>query len=124
MAPANPLLGTWRVESFERWEDGVLKQPVGNPPAGYAVFDETGHAFVQLGRRTTSDFSPKDIAQSLMAYFGPYAINGDDLTVTVEASNMAAYIGSTQVRRFKRDGDNLTLGVEGQYQAKLRRVTA
>ncbi|HVY97938.1 MAG TPA: lipocalin-like domain-containing protein [Dongiaceae bacterium] len=124
MAQPNPLLGTWRVESFERRENGALVQPLGSPPAGYAVFDETGHAFVQLGRATTPDRSPKEIAQSLMAYFGPYAIDGDQLTVTVEASNMAAYIGSTQVRRFRRDGDALTIGVEGQYQAKLRRVTA
>ena len=124
MAPQNPLLGTWRVESFERWEDGVLKQPVGNPPAGYAVFDDTGHAFVQVGRATTSEHTPKDIAQSLMAYFGPYAIEGDELTVTVEGSNIPAYIGGKQIRRFKRDGDRMTIGVEGQYQAKLRRVVA
>ncbi len=123
MSTPNPLVGTWRVESFERWEDGVLKQPLGSPPAGYAVFDETGHAFVQLGRAAMPDRTPKEIAQSLMAYFGPYAVAGDELKVTVEASNMAAYIGSTQTRRFKRDGDRLTLGVEGQYQAKLRRVT-
>jgi hypothetical protein len=124
MRQPNPLLGTWRVESFERWTtDGTLTHPVGAPPAGYAVFDASGLAFVQLGRATTADFSPKDIAQSLMAYFGPYAIDGDELTVTVEASNMAAYIGSKQVRRFSRDGDNLTLGVEGQYRARLRRVT-
>jgi len=124
MASPNPLIGTWRVESFERWEEGVLKQPVGNPPAGYAVFDETGHAFVQLGRATTSDRSPKEIAQSLMAYFGPYAVNGDELTVIVEGSTIPAYIGSKQVRRFKHDGDRMTIGVEGQYQAKFRRVTA
>jgi hypothetical protein len=125
MAPQNPLLGTWRVESFERWAaDGTLTQPVGARPAGYAVFDDNGLAFIQLGRATTADLPAKDIAQSLMAYFGPYAINGDELTVTVEASNMAAYIGSKQVRRFSRDGDALTLGVEGQYRARLRRVTA
>jgi hypothetical protein len=124
MATPNPLLGTWRVESFERWENGTLNQPLGAPPAGYAVFDETGHAFIQLGRAATSDRSPKEIAQSLMAYFGAYSIADDELTVTVEASNIPAYIGSTQVRRFARDGDRLTLGVEGQYQAKLRRVTA
>jgi len=124
MASPNPLIGTWRVESFERWEEGVLKQPVGNPPAGYAVFDETGHAFIQVGRATTSDRSPKEIAQSLMAYFGPYVVVGDELTVTVEASTIPAYIGSKQVRRFQRDGDLLTIGVEGQYQAKLRRVIA
>jgi len=124
MATQNPLLGTWRVESFERWEDGVLKQPVGNPPAGYAVFDDTGHAFVQVGRATTPEFGAKEIAQSLMAYFGPYKIAGDELTVTVEGSNIPAYIGSKQVRRFKRDGDRLTVGVEGLYQAKLKRVVA
>ncbi len=124
MTQPNPLLGTWRVESFERMENGTMQQPLGASPAGYAVFDETGRAFVQLGRATTADRTPKEIAQSLMAYFGPYAINGDEVTVTVEASNMAPYIGSKQVRRFARDGDRLTIGVEGQYQAKLRRVTA
>jgi hypothetical protein len=124
MSQQNPLAGTWRVESFERWEDGSMKQPLGANPAGYAVFDDTGHAFVQLGRPTTAGHTPKEIAQSLMAYCGPYAVDGDKLTVTVEASNMGAYIGSTQTRRFSREGDRLTIGVEGQYQAKLRRVSA
>jgi len=45
------LIGTWRVLSFTRWsKEGVAGQPLGAEPVGYAVFDATGHAFVQVGR--------------------------------------------------------------------------
>lgn len=118
------LIGTWRVLSFTRWnKEGVASQPFGPEPMGYAVFDATGHAFVQLGRNANDGGFPDEIAKSLMCYFGPYAVSGDTLKVTVEASSMADYLGSVQEREFEVSGDTMTIGSPGKYQARLQRVT-
>ncbi|HVO03477.1 MAG TPA: lipocalin-like domain-containing protein [Candidatus Cybelea sp.] len=121
----SPLVGTWRVERFERrTADGEMGEPLGPTPGGYAVFDATGHAFIQLYRPTEPNTPAKDIARSFIAYCGPFSVNdaGDELAVTVEGSNLADYVGSVQRRRFRIEGDRMSIGVEGQYGAKLRRV--
>ena len=120
--PNSALTGTWRVVSFERYgKDGAPYQPLGAPPCGYAVFDPTGHAFIQLGK-ARSGGTPEEVAKSLMCYFGPYSIDGDTVSVTVEASNMPDYVGSVQTRKFTVSGDAMTIGTPGQYQAKLERA--
>jgi hypothetical protein len=117
------LIGTWRVLSFTRWDkEGVASQPLGLEPMGYAVFDATGHAFVQLGRSPADGGFPDEVAKSCMCYFGPYAVSGDTVKVTVETSNMADYLGSVQERTFAISGDAMTIGSPGKYQAKLQRV--
>jgi hypothetical protein len=116
------LAGAWRVQSFTRFDkEGTPNEPLGAPPAGFAVFDTTGRAFVQLGKAPSAG-SADEVAKSLMAYFGPCSIAGDTLSVAVEASNMPAYIGSTQTRKFSRDGDTLKLGTPGAYQAVCQRA--
>jgi hypothetical protein len=118
------LIGTWRVVSFTRFnKEGVAGQPLGTEPMGYAIFDPTGHAFIQLGRSPNDGGYPDEIAKSLMCYFGPYTTSGDLVRVTVEQSNMADYLGSVQERNFKVEGDAMTIGTPGKYQAKLKRVT-
>jgi hypothetical protein len=120
----NPLLGTWRVLTFTRWnKEGIASQPLGPEPMGYAVFDATGHAFVQVGRGPNDGGFPDEIAKSLMCYFGPYTISGDVVKVTVDSSNIADYLGSVQERNFEVSGDTMTIGSPGKYQAKLTRVT-
>ncbi|GAB2174544.1 lipocalin-like domain-containing protein [Dongia sp. agr-C8] len=123
MTSINNLIGTWRVVSFTRFnKDGVAGQPLGAEPTGYAVFDATGHAFIQLGRSPNDGGFPDEIAKSLMCYFGPYSVSGDKVSVTVESSNMADYLGSVQERKFEVAGDTMTIGTPGKYQAKLSRV--
>jgi hypothetical protein len=117
------LIGTWRVLSFTRWnKEGVASQPLGPEPMGYAVFDATGRAFIQLGRSPNDGGFPDEIAKSVMVYFGPYAVSADLVRVTVESSNMADYLGSVQERNFEISGDRMTIGTPGKYQAKLQRV--
>jgi hypothetical protein len=121
---SSTLIGTWRALSFERYnKEGVAHQPLGPEPRGYAHFDATGYAFIQLGRDPADGGFPDEIAKSVMCYLGSFTVTGDTVAVTVESSNMADYLGSVQERTFKVDGDALTIGTPGKYQAKLRRVT-
>lgn len=123
----NPLIGTWRLVSYETWNAaGDVSQPLGAPPAGYAVFDKTGHAFIQLALGGSKGAPADEVAKSFMAYFGTFAVNDEntEVTIFVEASNAPSYVGSLQVRPFQISGDMLVLGVLGQYRATLHRAAA
>lgn len=117
MQKPDPLAGTWRVSSYETWNaQGQTVTPFGDAPSGYAVFDTTGHAFIQMmGTAPDSAFA---------AYYGTYTIDdaGQTVTIHVEGSSMPSYTRTDQVRPFRVEGDTLTLGVPGQYRATLVRV--
>lgn len=135
MSNHEPLLGTWRVVQYQTWDSqGRASTPFGDPASGYAIFDRTGHAFIQLmrtppvapfvspGRPTPEELGAAYFA--FAAYYGTYSVNtaGRVVTIHVEGSNMPSYIGTDQVRPFQVDGDTLTLGVPEQYRATLARV--
>ena len=127
MRSGNPLLGTWRLVSYETWNAaGDVSQPLGAPPAGYAVFDATGHAFIQLAQGSAHGARADDVAKSFMAYFGTFTVDDEntEITIFVEASNAPSYVGSLQVRPFQIRGDMLVLGILGQYRATLHRAAA
>lgn len=135
MHAPHELLGTWRAVRYEVWDtQGRISTPFGDPVSGYAVFDQTGHAFIQMmrtppvrpfassGAPTTAEL--QTALSAFAAYYGPYTIDHSTSTFTirVEGSNMPTYTGSQQMRRFEIDGDTLRLGVAGQYEATLVRV--
>lgn len=135
MPNAHDLIGTWRGVRYEVWDDrGRISTPFGDPISGYAVFDATGHAFIQMMRtppvqRFAAPGAPtaaelEAAFSAFAAYYGPYTIDdrASTFTIQVEGSNMPAYTGSEQVRRFQIHGDTLKLGIAGEYQATLLRV--
>lgn len=135
MTNRDVLVGTWRVVSYETWNaQGEVSTPFGNEPSGYAVFDPTGHAFIQLMRTppippfaSPQAPTPEEIRgahSAFAAYYGPYTVDAAVRTITirVEGSNMPSYTGTNQVRPFRVEGETLTFGVPGQYQATLVKV--
>jgi len=110
-----PILGTWRLVRYEVWESGKVTAPMSDRPSGYAVFDATGHAFIQLMHPETHAFG---------AYYGTVTIDEPThvLTIAVEGSSIPNYVGTRQVRPFRITADTLRLGVPGEYQATLVRV--
>ncbi len=126
---AAALLGTWRLRSYVVWDvDNKPSYPRGENPVGFAVFTPGGSALIQLARRiepSELDSEPKkaDAAESYVAYFGKLEHHQDkgEFTVVVEGSNQAEYIGTRQVRRYEVSGNELRLGIHGQYQAVLER---
>ena len=135
MDDPDSLVGTWRGARYEVWDpDGRATTPFGDPVSGYAVFDATGHAFIQLMRTpaippfaSPQAPTPEEIRSAhsaFAAYYGPYTVDNAarTMTIRVEGSNMPSYTGTNQVRPFRVEGETLTLGVPGQYQATLVRV--
>ena len=128
--PVSAVEGTWRLLSYELWNgDGTTRAPLGASPAGYAVFDRTGRVHIQLLRPPTAPDSVARAASaaSHAAYFGPYAIAGTVaapvIRIRVEGSNLPSYLSSVQERPFRLRGDTLFLGIPGQYEARLLRIT-
>ena len=131
MPNAESIAGTWRLSTYEVWTpEGQVSTPLGASPVGYAVFDDTGHAFIQLARSPDPETQELDtekirasLADSFTAYFGTYSVNaeGTKLTVRVEGSNRTPFVGSIQERMFSIAGATLTMGRPGQYRAVLSR---
>jgi hypothetical protein len=118
------LTGSWRLVRYETWDSaGQRSMPMGNPPSGYAAFDASGIAMIQLMKPVTAE--TKGQQPMFGAYYGMYTVNASRtvITIRVEGSNLPDYIATNQVRPFRITGDTLRLGVAGEYQATLVRMS-
>lgn len=131
------LIGTWRLERFEDWDStGAVTRAFGDRPAGYVVYDPTGHVSVHIMRTPpvppfASGDNSRGTAEEVraaydayVAYFGTYTVDEARSTVThqVEGSLWPSYTGTSQTRPFRISGDTLLLGVPGQWERELIRV--
>ena len=120
------VVGTWRAIRYETWDSaGLRSMPFGDPPSGYAVFDATGFAFIQLmGTQKRENGNGIEQSPIFGAYYGSYVLvaHGDTIKIHVEGSNILNYINTVQVRPFRIFNDTLSLGIPGEYQATLVRM--
>jgi hypothetical protein len=118
MDNAQSLIGSWKLDSFElQSTTGEISHPYGRKLTGYLFYNEDGYmsaAFMSADRGRIGDGELSSAAEAssydhFMAYTGPFEVNGDKLTHSVEVSSLEAFIGSVQERWFKIDGDRLDL---------------
>jgi lipocalin-like protein len=131
-----PLVGTWRVE--EMWDKdaaGNVAYPYGERPAGYIVYDSTGHMHVQVMRTPArppfasgndADGTESEIRATYLgyvAYFGTYHVDARNGTVVhrVEGSLMPSYTATDQPRPFTIRGDELLIEGDSEGVHFLRR---
>jgi len=117
MRMANPLLGTWKLQSFrmEYQDTGETVEPYGAHPGGYLSYSADGrmHAIVVRDGRTPpsgdvpSDAEMIELFTGMGAYAGTYTIEGDRVNHHVDVSWIEAWTGTTQVRQFKIEGESL-----------------
>ncbi len=113
VSAANPLVGTWRLVSFQMEHQGSGEKtfPMGRTPAGYLSFMADGRTAVVItgeGRKApSSDAERAALYNSLVAYTGAYRIEGDQWITSVDASANPAWVGTQQPRSFKVNGDTL-----------------
>jgi hypothetical protein len=129
----NPLIGTWRLVSFEvRDEGGRITHPFGRDAVGFISYTADGHMAVQFGRAdraglAVGDWSgaaPEEIATAARDYFaycGSYEFGDGEVRHRVELSLMPNWIGGEQVRLVAFDGDRITLStpptlIDGRQQ--------
>jgi hypothetical protein len=108
-----PLVGMWRLVSFRReyQATGELAYPMGDAPTGYILFLPEGRMAVVItgeGRKApTTDEDRAGLFKSLVAYTGPYRVDGAKWITTVEVSANPAAVGTEQARAFDISGDRL-----------------
>jgi hypothetical protein len=112
-ADRTPLVGLWRLVSFQReyQATGEREYPMGNMPAGYIHFSPEGRMTVVItgeGRKApTTDQDRVGLFNTLVAYTGPYRVDGDTWITMVEVSMNPAWVGTEQARAFVISGDRL-----------------
>lgn len=117
----NPLVGTWRLVSFEvRDADGRITYPFGRDAVGFITYSPDGHMAVQFGRAdralvTSGDWlaaTPADIAaaaRDYIAYCGSYELRDGEVVHRVELSLLPNWIGGELVRLVTFEGERVTL---------------
>ena len=142
-APAgpNPLLGTWKLRSFVHVRDGGERSDrYGEHPHGYISYAADGRMSAigtADGRKAPASAPPSDaeqvyLQQTMFAYAGTYAVDGNTVTHRVDISWNQSFTGTEQVRLYELAGDLLTItsanrfadadGHEGHLVAVWERV--
>jgi hypothetical protein len=113
----NPLLGTWKLRSFttEYQDTGQKVEPFGAHPSGYLCYGADWRMYaivVREGRKPPTGVVPTEAEQvelfnGMGSYAGTYSIEGDKVNHHVDVSWIEAWTGTTQVRQFKIEGNEL-----------------
>lgn len=107
------LVGQWRLVAFRReyQATGEREYPMGQTPAGYILFLPEGRMWVVItgeGRKApTTDQDRVNLFNTLVAYTGPYRVDGAKWITMVEVSANPAWVGTEQTRAFELSGDRL-----------------
>jgi hypothetical protein len=118
---SNPLVGTWRLISFEsRTLDGEVSYPLGEDAVGYIAYTEDGYVFVAIMRPGRPPFATADLfsgntaekaaaAETYVSYCGRYEFRGSTVVHHVELSLFPNWEGADQERLVETDGKTMTL---------------
>ena len=119
------LVGTWQIVSIEdTMKDGSVGPPadLGRHPKGFLLYEPDGHmcaTLVNSDRPAWKDFAKASDAEKIayydtfIAYCGTYKLDSTVSTVTHYPSVAwtPSYVGSTQTRPFKLEGNRLIITV-------------
>jgi hypothetical protein len=140
LASGNPLLGTWKLKSYETISgEGEKSAPYGEHPLGYLSYSAEGRMQVigaSSARTVPRDLAPTDEEQielykTMFAYAGTYSVEGGRVTHHVDISWNEVWTGTDQVRFYEVSGNTLTIsasvvdptnGAEDQYVLVWERV--
>ena len=122
MPPDNPLIGTWRLVSWENRSvaDGGVSHPLGRDAVGYIMYGRDGYMSVAISRPDRARFAAGDLlggsaeerarsAETYVSYCGRYEFRGETVVHFVELSLFPNWVGAEQERLVEVAGDRLTL---------------
>jgi hypothetical protein len=133
---AAQLIGTWQLVSIEDTaKDGTAgpSAQFGAHPRGFLMYHPDGHMcaeIVNTDRPAWKDPANATDAEKItyydtfIAYCGTYKLDAERSVVThyPTVAWTPAYVGSTQVRPFKIEGNRLTITVGGVSPTVTKRV--
>ena len=106
-------VGTWKLVSciFEDVQTKERTLPYGEHPKGHAILTPEGRLMALItaeGRKAPSTAEDRDVAfRSAVAYSGRYRVDGNQFVTAVDIAWHEAWVGTDQVRFFRREGDRL-----------------
>jgi hypothetical protein len=116
------LIGTWKLQSLtvEYQDTGEKAEVYGAHPHGYLGYgaDCRMFAIIVRGKRIApTELVPTDaeklrLFDELTAYAGTYTVEGDKVSHHVDISWNEAWTGTTQVRFYKIEGNQLRIRSE------------
>jgi hypothetical protein len=132
---SNPLIGTWRLVSWENRSvvDGEVGYPLGKDAVGYIMYGHDGYMSVAIMRSGRAKFAAEDLfgagaqeraqaAATYVSYCGRYEFRGDRVVHRVELSLFPNWIGIEQERFVELTGDRLILSTRAILLGGLRRT--
>ena len=120
---SNPLIGTWRLLSWENRsveEDAQISYPLGEDATGYIMYNQDGYMFVAIISPYRLKFSggdllsgtPEEEAQAeetFLSYCGRYELGEDRVIHQIELSSFPNWVGVDQERLMELRENRLTL---------------
>jgi hypothetical protein len=114
------IVGTWRVVSIYNEQGGVKQNLYGDNPVGLMMFDRFGYIIQYLSKPDVPNFGVNNrlqgtdqeyrtVAQSILAGFGRYTVDGDTVTINWVASSYPNRVGTTEKRTYKVVGDEMSV---------------
>ena len=108
----NPIVGTYKIVSYVIEIDGQPREIFGKHPHGYAIITPARITFVITAENRkfgTSVEEKSALWDSMIAYTGPYRIDGDKLITSVDTSWNENWNGTQQTRMWEVQGNRLYL---------------
>ena len=118
---ASQVVGIWKLKTFERkaLADGKTAKLYGEKPAGYFHYSKGGHfatVGVGEGRKVppggvskTTEAEKAALFNSMYAYAGTYRVEGETMTISVDATWNHDWAGANLVRKISILGKTLTI---------------
>ena len=109
------LTGTWRVISVntEFQLSGQREPAFGPEPSGFFVFTAEDRAIALITAKERQPGNSLEhlaaLCRSMMAYSGPFRVEGDKLIIDVDISSNQAWTGGAQQRFIKIAGDTMEM---------------
>ena len=107
------VIGFWKLVSYvvEIQATGQIEPVMGQHPTGYVNFSPEGRVMFILtgeGRKPAKTTEERaELLNTLVAYTGPYRIEGDKWITKVDVAWNPEWVGTEQARSFKIDGEQL-----------------
>jgi len=121
MTAPNPLLGTWKLVSFQfAIEDTGERGDVYDAhPTGILILTERRFTTILTAGNQPPGADRAALFDRMMAYSGDYRIEAEKIIVSVDIARHPSWLGTEQTRFYKLDGDKLSISTAPQHHPKF-----
>jgi hypothetical protein len=112
-ASTNPLIGNWKLVSWQVVVGNDAQDLFGPHPKGYLILTPEGRAMALTTadnrKAGLGDAERAQLHKSMLAYSGKYRVEDHDFITTVDVSWNEIWNGTEQRRHYRIEGDRLLI---------------